>query len=408
MKIRTVNLLGFFKKCFLLLGFCIAIVTQGQEEFHFYSNQLPIIRPQKVSCNASFTTKFVDNKFTTYLYFEFFPKNHLMSSLDMPCLIQIFDDEEKLLKEQDILLKLQKKGLSEYDAKFELEAPSEHSDFIRLTSKDEKNFGFVTLNIPYDLKQLKEKPIEIVNHNNFRNAQNKISITDTFHIVHQSGEVFVHHFNPDSFLPSNTPFSKPTNYIPKATKTKKIETQKPLVLKEAGLYVFTTSDSLVDIKNWLLCTRENFPKLKSANDLIDPLRYILNASDFEEMKNAKNKKKALDSLWLKIAGNQDYAKKLISTYYGRVQYANETFSLYKEGWKTNQGMIYTVFGPPDEIINESIEQQWIYKDRRNDLAFVFVSRRTPLGIYEFVLSKSKDYEKEWNNTTEKWRKGIVE
>ncbi|MFQ3576326.1 MAG: GWxTD domain-containing protein [Cytophagales bacterium] len=386
----------------------ICSLTKAQEVFHFFSNQLPVIRPQKVNCNVSYTTKFVDEKFTTILYLEFFPKSHHITSLDIPFVLQVFDKNDKLLNEKDLTLKLERKENNQFEARFELNAPTEDSDFIRLLCKDEKNFGFVNLNIPYDLKQLKDKPVEIVTHNNFKNSQHKISVLDTFHIVHQSGEVYLHYFSAESFLPSNVPFAKPSNYAPKAKKIEKVETQKPLVLKEPGLYVFTLSDSLKEIKNWLFCSRENFPRLKNINDLIDPLCYLFSPSEMINFKKSANKKLMVDSLWLKIAGNMDYAKKLISTYYGRVQYANETFSIYKEGWKTDQGMIYTIFGPPDEIINESVEQQWIYKDRKNDLSFVFVSKRTPLGIYEFVLSKSKDYEREWNNTVEKWRKGIVE
>jgi len=104
----------------------------------------------------------------------------------------------------------------------------------------------------------------------------------------------------------------------------------------------------------------------------------------------------------------DYAKKLISIYYGRVQKANEYFTNYKEGWKTEQGMIYCIFGQPDEVISEKLEQQWIYKGRKNELIFSFIPKLNALGIVEYKLEKNKEYEIEWFNAVEKWRRGVVD
>ena len=38
------------------------------------------------------------------------------------------------------------------------------------------------------------------------------------------------------------------------------------------------------------------------------------------------------------------AKSLIAIYYNRIQNANLHFTTFKEGWKTDRGMIYVVFG----------------------------------------------------------------
>ena len=54
-------------------------------------------------------------------------------------------------------------------------------------------------------------------------------------------------------------------------------------------------------------------------------------------------------------------------YYGRVWYANEHFDAWQPGWETDRGMIYILFGPPDEIqrtnpstSNASLFQVWSY------------------------------------------------
>ena len=36
-------------------------------------------------------------------------------------------------------------------------------------------------------------------------------------------------------------------------------------------------------------------------------------------------------------------------YYRRVRFANEEFTQYKDGWKTDRGMIYILFGPPNQV-----------------------------------------------------------
>ena len=54
-------------------------------------------------------------------------------------------------------------------------------------------------------------------------------------------------------------------------------------------------------------------------------------------------------------------------YFQRVEYVNEHFSGWQPGWETDRGMIYILFGPPDEIQrtnpsagNSTIYQIWNY------------------------------------------------
>ena len=36
-------------------------------------------------------------------------------------------------------------------------------------------------------------------------------------------------------------------------------------------------------------------------------------------------------------------------YFYRVAYSNENFNSWGQGWETDMGMIYILFGPPDEV-----------------------------------------------------------
>ena len=110
------------------------------------------------------------------------------------------------------------------------------------------------------------------------------------------------------------------------------------------------------------------------------MKYILTSA---ERNNAKGKKgKDLENVFLDYWKVRDPTPKtnlneLMEEYYIRVNYVNDYFNMsWKEGWETDFGMIYILFGPPDEIqrsnINSSsssVYQVWYYN--RINKQFVF-------------------------------------
>ena len=111
-----------------------------------------------------------------------------------------------------------------------------------------------------------------------------------------------------------------------------------------------------------------------VNDIlesIEQMEYILNN---EEKKLIKGKsKKELEILfldfWKKRDPSQDSkVNELMEEYYSRVRFSNEYFNMsWKKGWESDMGMIYILFGPPDEIqktnsnsTSNSIYQIWHY------------------------------------------------
>ena len=110
------------------------------------------------------------------------------------------------------------------------------------------------------------------------------------------------------------------------------------------------------------------------------MKYILTNA---ERKNAKGKKgKALEDVFLEYWKIRDPTpetslNELMEEYYIRVNYVNEYFNMsWKEGWETDFGMIYILFGPPDEIQRSNINsssssmyQVWYYN--RLNKQFVF-------------------------------------
>ena len=133
--------------------------------------------------------------------------------------------------------------------------------------------------------------------------------------------------------------------------------------------------------------------VKNIESSFRQMKYILTTS---ERKNAKGKKgKDLENIFLKYWEKRDPTpetslNELMEEYYIRVNYVNEYFNMsWKEGWETDFGMIYILFGPPDEIqrsnvnsSNASTYQVWYYN--RLNKQFVFKDQN---GFGDFRLDR---------------------
>ena len=89
--------------------------------------------------------------------------------------------------------------------------------------------------------------------------------------------------------------------------------------------------------------------MRSPDVMIEPLAYLASQDELDTLRFALKQKMALDDFWIKMGGNVDKARELIRIYYTRVLYSNFYFSSYKEGWRSERGMIYIIYGPPDKV-----------------------------------------------------------
>ncbi|MFP8487748.1 GWxTD domain-containing protein [Gracilimonas sp. Q87] len=108
---------------------------------------------------------------------------------------------------------------------------------------------------------------------------------------------------------------------------------------------------------------QNYPNIKSPIELARPLYYLLNEKEYNEIlaiSDPDSLKAAVDEFWLSNLNNSAEAKEIIKMYYERVVQANQQFSNFKEGWKTDPGMIYILFGPPSYVDEGFGEMSWFY------------------------------------------------
>lgn len=153
----------------------------------------------------------------------------------------------------------------------------------------------------------------------------------------------------------------------------------------------------------------NFPKIRDYQSMTEVLRYITTNSEFNKINAAVNKREAFESFWLTCARNKDKAKELINEYYLRAEKANQYFTSYKEGWKTDRGIIYIVYGKPHQIYNNNATETWLYGDETNPLSlnFTFDKQNNPYSNNDFILRRSPTYQTSWYIAIERWRDGRI-
>lgn len=150
-----------------------------------------------------------------------------------------------------------------------------------------------------------------------------------------------------------------------------------------------------------------FPDIRRADDMILPLRFITSKQEYEDMVNSTNKKAAVDKFWMDCTGNEDRAREIIRKFYNRVQDANLYFTSYLEGWKTDRGMIYLIFGAPNVIYRTANSETWTYGESGNinSLNYSFSRVNNPFTDNDFALERSAAYKQPWYLGVDIWRQG---
>ena len=181
-----------------------------------------------------------------------------------------------------------------------------------------------------------------------------------------------------------------------------------LNISKNGIYVIKADTNINKGFNLFNFTK-NFPDLKTPKELFEPLRYITSSSEYKKMRNSNSKKLVIDKFWLNLTGNANRARELIRIYYTRVKLANIYFTSYKEGWKTDRGMIFTVFGAPTIVYKSDKYEKWIYGKNQTNAGLIFLFEKTNkhFSNNEFFLHRNEVYKTTWYQAVDVWRSGRV-
>lgn len=244
---------------------------------------------------------------------------------------------------------------------------------------------------------------------------------------------FKNFFRPDHYLSikHNTPLDSiyikyylkkvPMPYPPfSSTKREKINTVPDSIWSVSGKtafqfheanpgFYFIQTDTTSAYGLGMLNPGAHYPYIKTSTAMLFPLEYLCSTEEFEALKSSTNKKLSVDRFWLGCGKNESRARELIRIYYNRTLYANIYFTSYTQGWRTDRGMVYLIFGPPKSVKKYPDKEVWIYSDRMQYkvLQFVFNKLKNPYTDNDYVLERHIDFKKFWFASIKSWRAGTV-
>jgi GWxTD domain-containing protein len=193
----------------------------------------------------------------------------------------------------------------------------------------------------------------------------------------------------------------------------------PMMFPNPGIYLCGVDSNLTDGFTFFNFG-PTYPEMTTPEAMIEPLAYLATENELNNMRTAQRPKVALDEFWIKCGGNVEKARELIRIYYTRVLYANYYFTSYKEGWRTERGMIYLIYGPPDKVYKNTEGENWgyrkpvirsswgtRYKVSEEYLYFNFKKKNSLFSDNDYFISRNENLVTFWEQAVAAWKKGIV-
>ena len=228
-----------------------------------------------------------------------------------------------------------------------------------------------------------------------------------FSSANKADSIFYIKYINNNFKSALPPFARSSTIFNLRKKTKimhQLKSDEAFTLDRQGLYLVQIDSSSKE-GLFINCVDEHFPKITQLKELASCLRYITKKEEYQNITNPNlDTKLELDKFWLSRAGNKNKARLLIRLYYNRIQLANEYFSTYKKGWKTDRGMIYTVFGAPNQVQKSGNTEYWFYRRTSNrDMVEFFFDKQNG----QYILRRSPMLELPWRSEIYGWRTGSI-
>lgn len=245
--------------------------------------------------------------------------------------------------------------------------------------------------------------------NNFL-TRNGSPVQDPFIHTHEkiklaidSGEWAVSYYNDDF------PAAAPAFSEAQARVSKGMQVDSSFYLKggdeisflKKGLYLIQKDTN--SLEGLTFRSEEDYPQYTKLKNLGGPLIYICTKQEYDRLILAKDNKKAFDRIILTLATDTERARKLMRNYFKRVELANQYFSSYKEGWKTDRGMVYIVFGVPNEVYKFNDREVWSYKNDVFVKRFDFSRSGSLFDPDNYVLIRDNKFKDAWYEVVDLWR-----
>ena len=234
--------------------------------------------------------------------------------------------------------------------------------------------------------------------------------------------IFISYYKPYRevpYPPSMMLPEKSLDYGPELTIALPYSDTLPMMFPKDGIYFISVGREIKEGFSFMNFG-PSFPTMTTPEAMIVPLAYLASQDEVYAMLSSLKPKAALDDFWIKCGGNIEKARELIRIYYTRVLYSNNYFTSYKEGWRSDRGMIYIIYGPPDKVYKTSDGESWGYRKQiiktswggrvqlnEEYLFFNFKKKDNIFSDNDYFLSRSETPVTYWDQAIFSWRKGIV-
>lgn len=220
----------------------------------------------------------------------------------------------------------------------------------------------------------------------------------------EDSSVFVFHY-PTIFPAAGPPFATKQGRVAPIIRSDSIWTvnaERTLSVKETGLYLL--QQDTTSLEGVAFRVEDDYPKLGTLQSLVGPLIYVCTAQEYDKLRAAGNDKAQFDKIILGITGNAERARNFMRTYFRNVELANRYFTSYKEGWKTDRGMVYIIYGLPQAVYLLGDREVWEYNNTTFIGRFTFTKSPTIFDPENFVLIREEAYRDAWYAMIDLWRK----
>ena len=192
----------------------------------------------------------------------------------------------------------------------------------------------------------------------------------------------------------------------KVNVVREIQSNKMISFAEEGLYFVVRDTANMASGIAILGVDDRFPRVTTVEQIIKPLVYVSTNREMSELNVDSKNKLALDTYLIKLAkGNQQIAKEFVRDYYRNIEEANRLFTTYKEGWKTDKGMIFSILGAPNKVQRSRDREVWSYSQNQGfaEMVFNFTRKPNPFTDNHYELIRYPEYQDFWYEKIEAWR-----
>ena len=152
----------------------------------------------------------------------------------------------------------------------------------------------------------------------------------------------------------------------------------------------------------LSVVEKDFPSFPNEEETFESHLFLM-----QKKEKQNNTSKNIIDFWAMIGLNSLQIQSIEKAWTERIKQANILFTRSNSGWRTDRGMIYTIFGAPNTVYNNGNAEEWNYISSKGKppLTFRFERCSNIFSQEEYCLVRKSEYATYWYKAIETWRNG---